>query len=77
MTLADLQAKYPANKIKTEPLPDCPTCKGAGEFRNKAGNVRPCICVHLSGPDNALRLKIVQSFRKTIANLRSELGPET
>jgi hypothetical protein len=76
MTFPDLQAKYPDSNLKSEPLPNCPTCKGAGEFRNKAGNVRPCICVHLSGGSDTVRLAIVNSFRKTIANLRQELGPQ-
>jgi hypothetical protein len=76
MTLADLQAKYTDRKLTSEPLPDCPTCKGGGEFTNRNGDIRPCICVHMSGPSDTVRLALVNSFRKTIANLRQELGPQ-
>ena len=68
----DLKLKFPASKICNEPLADCPQCKGKGTFINGTGLERPCICVHLSTNETALRLLAVTSFRKTIDSLKKE-----
>lgn len=69
-----LRTRHPtqAKLIKSLPLPDCPQCKGAGEYVSKAGPTRGCMCVCLSGEAD-LRLRVVTSFRKTIKEMAAEL----
>src|SRR5207248_3351821 len=72
-TVDALRTRHPtqAKLIKSLPLPDCPQCKGAGEYVSKAGSSRACMCVCISGEDD-LRLRVVTAFRKTIREMAAE-----
>jgi hypothetical protein len=71
MKAEDIQKKFPEQKVKRDPLKDCPTCKGEGVFTNTLGKQRPCLCVCL-GPacSDETRRNCVLSFRKAIASMR-------
>lgn len=68
MTLKELQQKYPDSKVVQEPLPECPKCKGQGEFINKKKQSRACLCVCLTDNDD-LRKIAVESLIDAVKKL--------
>lgn len=60
-SIEGLQARHPTFTIRSEPDPDCPKCKGAGERHQKLDNLPngqsidrmvPCWCCLFSNPEH-------------------------
>lgn len=47
-TKIELITKYPLFTVRSEPLADCPNCKGNGEYFSKAKVWRLCLCAAIS-----------------------------
>ena len=67
-----LKAKYPTFKVQSFPVADCRVCKGAGEFKSRAGRMMPCLCVCMGG-DEETRTLCVGGLQTTVKKLRREM----
>lgn len=75
MTISELKHRHPHHRaiIKSEPLKECPKCRGVGEYENFTMHAPTCcLCVCLDGHD-ALRRDVVSAFYRAAAKACTEL----
>jgi hypothetical protein len=58
MTKDQLLAKHPGGNIKSDPLTDCPKCKGHGRILTPGRYVRICVCVQIGGAEDYRRVAV-------------------
>ena len=71
--IEQLRKQFPHSAIVNTPLPDCPVCRGQGTRLNRLNQLRPCLCIHLSGTDDRERHKAVSAFKQAAARISEEL----